>query len=1226
VTSSTQVIAGTGLAGGGDLSTNRTLWFGGTFSTSGNTGINITSSTGTWTFNYTGVNAITAGTGINLSSSSGNVTLWNGLSIATSTASTTLSLYIASSGATQTINYPTMWNTLAQMSTTTGGIMVASTTNGWKVLSVGADGKVLMASSTASNGVSWETVSGGSGISSLNGLTAATQTFSTTTGYDGGFYISSTVSNHQFNFPGRINDINNLATTTGNLIVASGTTWTAVGVGSNGKVLRASSTAPGGLAWETMTASAAAGGSDTQIQFNNGGVAAGDTSFTWASSTRTLSIHSTSTNPGLIITASSTPQDDMVKISNAGYGVSTAGVSGLQVDYYGGTSSVSMEASAARFNITPGTSTVEGVTTTWNGIRIVALGTGTSTTALNGIKFDTLQNPGSGIETAIQFGQGWDRSLVWLNPTSTLVIPSATGTVWRITNGSSTLLELKQMGVDKYGSSTFGAVVSAGAFIDKNSYFGEEFTSFRGGDCKGNVVATTHVQSRGSGGTTPTTCTNNTGNLSLSFANGTTTYAATSSVMSSSTALNGVEEFRASSTINNSGSAVAEYIGTNTAQVPLKPFAAVNLPIVVTKILRDTISSSSRSFVGLASSSPYSGAATTLAATTTPKNGIFFSNCYASTTQSGLNACDTGWYATVANNGLLTTSSCSAAPIANKWAYMKIEVRGPTDVHFFVDNDVSNGVQEVECGSGLSTSTNATAMTMLFMHGQHKSGATSTSRLAMDYFRVWQDDSATPVEQVDFTQFAPETTPADLTSASSFAQIFNATGTIEAGTLVSLDTLAAEPNFIKPSEGSFDPNVVGVAVGDPGITLGDPNLPGVRVATGGRAFLMVSAENGPIETGDYLTSSNSAGVAMKADKGGPVVGRALSPFDGAGIGSVFTLIQPSSYNGPPLASLLKNGLMPDDSLSELLSNSPSDFEANIVNTAFSRQILGKLISKGFEMTGLVSSATSTATSSSPLSEILTDRIGAGIEIITPHITALGMSIDSISSLNAAINIKNDTIFFGRPYFNADTGGFAVIKQGATSVDVTFEREYLTQPVVNASISFEIEGEENAVFENGIHHIITKKSTKGFAITLNKPAPADVEFSWIAIAVRNPKTFFSLANQTSTVPSAPSESQPAGQSSYEPETASSSTDTGEAVTTSTEETALPEVQNSTSTVEGTPPAENNGETTAPESPPPETATDSAAPGGTEAEVSQPAEPSAPTETATPTEPSPPPETP
>mgnify|MGYP001591995049 CR=1 FL=1 len=63
---------------------------------------------------------------------------------------------------------------------------------------IGANGKVLMASSTATYKVSWETVSGGSGISSLNGLSGGTQTFSTSSDTNINLRIVSSVADHQF--------------------------------------------------------------------------------------------------------------------------------------------------------------------------------------------------------------------------------------------------------------------------------------------------------------------------------------------------------------------------------------------------------------------------------------------------------------------------------------------------------------------------------------------------------------------------------------------------------------------------------------------------------------------------------------------------------------------------------------------------------------------------------------------------------------------------------------------------------------------------------------------------------------------------------------------------------------------------------------------------------------------------------------------------------------------
>jgi len=120
-------------------------------------------------------------------------------------------------------------------------------------------------------------------------------------------------------------------------------------------------------------------------------------------------------------------------------------------------------------------------------------------------------------------------------------------------------------------------------------------------------------------------------------------------------------------------------------------------------------------------------------------------------------------------------------------------------------------------------------------------------------------------------------------------------------------------------------------------------------------------------------------------------------------------------------------------------------------------------------------------------------------------------VNSIGSNGDAISFLNDVILFGRPYFNIDTAGFAVIKSGAKNVDITFEREYLDQPIVNATISIEASDSISAetLFESNLQYAITKKKTQGFTIILNKPAPNDIRFSWIAIAVKEAKVFNSI---------------------------------------------------------------------------------------------------------------------
>ncbi len=51
------------------------------------------------------------------------------------------------------------------------------------------------------------------------------------------------------------------------------------------------------------------------------------------------------------------------------------------------------------------------------------------------------------------------------------------------------------------------------------------------------------------------------------------------------------------------------------------------------------------------------------------------------------------------------------------------------------------------------------------------------------------------------------------------------------------------------------------------------------LALAGRVPVKVSSENGPIQIGDYLTSSSVPGVAMKATRPGPTIGKALQAYD-----------------------------------------------------------------------------------------------------------------------------------------------------------------------------------------------------------------------------------------------------------------------------------------------------------------------------------------------------------
>ncbi len=123
----------------------------------------------------------------------------------------------------------------------------------------------------------------------------------------------------------------------------------------------------------------------------------------------------------------------------------------------------------------------------------------------------------------------------------------------------------------------------------------------------------------------------------------------------------------------------------------------------------------------------------------------------------------------------------------------------------------------------------------------------------------------------------------------------------EAGELVSF---GSQPVSVKRSPMAYDPDLAGIISTNPHTVMGAETPTSVMLSLAGRVPVKVSNENGPIQIGDYLTSSSIPGVAMRATKAGRVVGRALEAFEGDGVGMVTALVEPDDWPGPNLAEIL----------------------------------------------------------------------------------------------------------------------------------------------------------------------------------------------------------------------------------------------------------------------------------------------------------------------------------
>lgn len=93
------------------------------------------------------------------------------------------------------------------------------------------------------------------------------------------------------------------------------------------------------------------------------------------------------------------------------------------------------------------------------------------------------------------------------------------------------------------------------------------------------------------------------------------------------------------------------------------------------------------------------------------------------------------------------------------------------------------------------------------------------------------------------------------------------------------DILTVTEQGLVRSNIGFDPKIFGVIQEQP-LLVYKTEIPGKPVVRSGTAQVNVTALNGPIKNGDYITSSQIPGKGQKAAESGYVVGIALTSFDG----------------------------------------------------------------------------------------------------------------------------------------------------------------------------------------------------------------------------------------------------------------------------------------------------------------------------------------------------------
>ncbi|OGG06310.1 hypothetical protein A2777_05355, partial [Candidatus Gottesmanbacteria bacterium RIFCSPHIGHO2_01_FULL_40_15] len=205
-----------------------------------------------------------------------------------------------------------------------------------------------------------------------------------------------------------------------------------------------------------------------------------------------------------------------------------------------------------------------------------------------------------------------------------------------------------------------------------------------------------------------------------------------------------------------------------------------------------------------------------------------------------------------------------------------VQIKRDMDISSGNDNGTISCSDDTVTGPGEVTSSGSDAGSMPVLTFGFVDNPNTT---ATTTYTVCSSDETTgitgSIDRIDMTL-------SEVGVASDLAEIYSTNDfSINQGDVVSLDP-ALKAGVIK-TEKAYDQNAIGVVSSRPFQVIGsidDENAKsGVPVALSGRVPVKVTSENGPINPGDLLTSSDTPGFAGKIDRAGPVIGMAMAQFD-----------------------------------------------------------------------------------------------------------------------------------------------------------------------------------------------------------------------------------------------------------------------------------------------------------------------------------------------------------
>lgn len=158
---------------------------------------------------------------------------------------------------------------------------------------------------------------------------------------------------------------------------------------------------------------------------------------------------------------------------------------------------------------------------------------------------------------------------------------------------------------------------------------------------------------------------------------------------------------------------------------------------------------------------------------------------------------------------------------------------------------------------------------------------------------------------------------------------------IDDGDILEGHIISATADGFKKSDKAYDIQMYGVVVSFPILSVKPRDDTTKAVVSSGETMVRVSAKNGEIAVGDFITSSDEVGVGQKATESGYVLGKALQEYkDGGQNGLIVVSVNPNYYT----ARVDSAG--PAGTIARALADALSDPERF---TSISRLILGSIV-------------------------------------------------------------------------------------------------------------------------------------------------------------------------------------------------------------------------------------------------------------------------------------------